>query len=187
MAMTHYIDIRLRPDPDFSPELLLSALYSKLHRALARRAKGDIGVSFPDYRGRRLGSLLRLHGDSSALVHLMAENWLVGMTDHVVLGDVMLVPEATMHITVSRVQAKSSPERLRRRWVQRHATSEDEAVTAIPDSAAEKLDLPYVELSSASTRQRFPLFIRHGTKRAESATGRFSAYGLSSEATVPWF
>lgn len=44
--MDHYIDIRLRPDPDFAPAMLMGALYNKLHRALFDLQAEDLGVSF---------------------------------------------------------------------------------------------------------------------------------------------
>ncbi len=54
---THFIDITLRPDPEFSDAHLLGALMSKLHRALVQLRADDIGVSFPDYslRPRSMG------------------------------------------------------------------------------------------------------------------------------------
>lgn len=45
--MDHYFDLRVLPDPEFNTEMLMAALFAKLHRALGARGKGDIGVSFP--------------------------------------------------------------------------------------------------------------------------------------------
>jgi CRISPR-associated endonuclease Csy4 len=186
--VNHYIDIRLRPDPDFPPDTLLDALFAKLHRALARYGRGDIGVSFPDYDGvRRLGAQLRLHGQAESLKQLMAQTWLTGMLDHVVVSQPTPLPSAVQHRIVRRVQAKSSPERLRRRQMRRHGLNEQQALEKVPDSARETLRLPYVQLKSTSTGHAFPLFIRHGPPLAEGQTGHFSTYGLSDTATVPWF
>ena len=38
--MDHYIEIRVLPDPEFSEEMLMSALVAKLHRALGQRGQG---------------------------------------------------------------------------------------------------------------------------------------------------
>ena len=46
---THYIDITLLPDPEFSHAHLLGALLAKLHRALVQHGAGDIGTSFPQH------------------------------------------------------------------------------------------------------------------------------------------
>ena len=94
MAVSHYLDITLRPDPEFSPAHLLNALYGKLHRALVRMGTGDIGVSFPQLapQGQHLGRVLRLHGSLDALQRLQALPWLQGMYDHVQSGEAVPVP-----------------------------------------------------------------------------------------------
>ncbi|GAA0234702.1 hypothetical protein GCM10009125_24560 [Castellaniella daejeonensis] len=63
----------------------------------------------------------------------------------------------------------------------------EEAVHAIPDSVEEQPDLPYVQLRSASTGQRFCLFLALGDPQPEAVSGVFNTYGLSSTATLPWF
>jgi len=186
---THYIDITLLPDPEFSPAQLLNALFAKLHRALVQLRTDGVGVSFPGLspRGAHLGTTLRLHGTASALQELQALPWLQGMRDHVQASSPATVPDGAQHRVVRRVQAHSSPERLRRRQMRRHGYDEAEARRRIPDDAAQRLDLPYVNLQSASTRQSFRLFIEHGPLQPTSSPGTFSAYGLSTETTVPWF
>lgn len=186
--MNHYIDVRLRPDPDFPPNILLDALYAKLHRALARHGRGDIGVSFPGYDGaRRLGAQLRLHSQAETLNQLMAQTWLTGLSDHVLVSQPAPLPSTVQHRIVRRMQAKSSPARLRRRQMRRHGLNEQQAVEKVPDSAQETLFLPYVRVVSASTGHAFPLFIQHGPLQAVAHSGKFSSYGLSDTATVPWF
>jgi CRISPR-associated endonuclease Csy4 len=69
----------------------------------------------------------------------------------------------------------------------RKGISAEEAEQAIPDSAAERLDLPYVVLNSQTTGQQFRLFVEHRPPQEQAASGPFSAYGLSPTATVPWF
>ena len=188
--MDCYLDIRLRPDPEFPATVLMSALFGKLHRGLVALDTDRIGVSFPEIEKETvvgLGERLRLHGTAAELERLMALPWLTGMGDHVHIGAIAAVPDAARHRVVRRVQAKSSPERLRRRWMKRKGLSEEEARRAVPDSVAERLDLPYVVLTSRSTGQRFHLFIEHGPVQATPRDGRFSSYGLSRGGTVPWF
>ena len=76
---THYIDISLLPDPEFSQVHLLGALVSKLHRALVQLCADNIGVSFPMHvlqplTKRGLGTVLRLHGEPDGLQALMSED-----------------------------------------------------------------------------------------------------------------
>lgn len=184
--MDHYLEIRLLPDPEFPANVLMNALFSKLHRALAGWGGLDVGVSFPDHGKAGLGMRLRLHGSATALAGLMAGDWLKGMRDHSEITAIQPVPAGARHRVVRRVQAKSNPERLRRRRVARGA-SEDAARAAIPDTAIEHLDLPFVVLTSLSTGQQFRLFIKHQAPADHATPGPFSAYGLSPSSTVPWF
>ncbi|PPU56754.1 type I-F CRISPR-associated endoribonuclease Cas6/Csy4 [Xanthomonas dyei] len=188
--MDHYVDLQLRPDPELAPHQLLSGLYGRLHRALAQQQRQDVGVSFPRHDARKpsLGTHLRLHGEQAGLQALMASPWLHGLLDHLVVSPVMAVPADTEHRRVTRVQAKSSPSRLRRRAMRRHGIDAEAATQRIPDAAAEQLALPFVVIGSRSTGQAsFPLFIRHGPLLSEAKIGGFNSYGLSQEATVPWF
>lgn len=187
--MNHYLDIEVQPDPEFPAPHLMNALFAKLHRALVAQGVGRVAVSFPvfDARSPHLGTQLRLHAaEESTLVSLMASGWLRGMRDHVTLSAPQLVPAKAKHRVVSRVQAQSSPERLRRRLMRRQGLSEAEAVQRLPDSIAERLHLPYVQLRSTSTGQNFCLFISHGPLLDEAVAGPFSAYGLSQTGSVPW-
>jgi CRISPR-associated endonuclease Csy4 len=187
--MDHYLEIRLLPDPEFVPSVLMNALFAKLHRALVELESSAIGISFPDVRQEQLalGDRLRLHGQASDLQRLMARNWMIGMRDHITLNGPNQVPAVTSHRTVRRVQAKSSPERLRRRLMKRKGITEEEARRAIPDNAAKQLKLPFVTIKSRSTGQEFRLFIDHQPVQSELKEGEFSCYGLSPTATVPWF
>lgn len=188
--MNHYLDIHMRPDPELASYQLLSALYARLHRTLAKLGCQDIGVSFPAHDDRQpvLGTHLRLHGSDAALQSLMSTDWLHGMQDHLHISAPATVPTGARHRVVSRVQAKSNVERLRRRAIKRHGLDIAAAEQRIPNSAAERLRLPFVTLGSRSTGQpSFPLFIRHGPLRAEPIVGTFNSYGLSQQATVPWF
>jgi len=185
--MDHYLDLILLPDPEFAPTHLMNALAAKLHRALAHREKGDIGMSFPRVQGLKLGNHLRLHGTSTALSELMAQSWLTGMRDHLKLGEVTPIPADVKHCVVRRVQVKSNPERIRRRQMKRHGYTAEEARERIPDSAAKTVKLPYIQLRSNSSGHLFPLYIQHGPPQASGQPGTFSAYGLSDTATIPWF
>jgi CRISPR-associated endonuclease Csy4 len=187
--MVHYLDIHLRPDPEFSAAHLLAALYAKLHRALVRLEAGNIGVSFPghDESAHRLGHCLRLIGPVDDLARLMALDWLSGMRDHVNVGGTAPVPANAQHRTLRRVQAKSNPERLRRRQMKRHGLTEAQAQQQVPDSVGERLALPFVQMTSASTGETFRLFLRLGPPQPTLVAGSFNSYGLSTLVTIPWF
>jgi len=188
--LTHYLDVHLLPDPEFAPHHLLTALYAKLHRALVQLQSQGLAVGFPGYSDRPLGlgQTLRVFGSPDALAQLMASPWLKGMADHVTVDPVLApVPVSAEHRRLSRVQAKSNPERLRRRQMKRHGLTPEQARERVPDSAAEALHLPFLSVQSASTGQRFLMFLRLGPVQADPVHGDFNAYGLSATATTPWF
>lgn len=189
-SIDHYLDLVLLPDPEFAPQQLMDALYAKLHRALVGLGAEGIGVSFPglDESTCRLGNRLRLHGAAGDLDALMKTPWLTGMRDHLRVGEMAAVPmKRVLHRNVRRIQVDSSPERLRRRLMRRLPLDAAAAHERIPDSAAERLRLPGVNLRSRSTGQQFRLFVAHGPLQDDPVPGKFNAYGLSPRATVPWF
>lgn len=185
----HFFDIHLLPDPELPPHVLLAALFTRLHKALTELETTAIGVCFPAYQEgpAQLGNQMRLFGTSVALARLQARPWLGAMRDHVSTSTVVPIPQNAEHRTLRRVQAKSSPARLRRRQMRRHGISEIEALNRVPDSAAEHLRLPFLQVRSASTDQTFCLFLKLGPPQAESNQGDFNAYGLSISRTIPWF
>jgi CRISPR-associated endonuclease Csy4 len=189
MSMDHYCELRLLPDPEFPPTILMNALFTRLHRGLVEHRGHDIGISFPDARDDRpwLGQRLRLHGGEASLRRLLALGWHERLRDHVTLGSLERAPSGARQRVVRRVQAKSNPERLRRRLMARHGLAADEAASRIPDTAACRLELPFVTLTSQTTGQQFRLFIQHQPLQDTPVAGAFSLYGLSPAATVPWF
>ena len=189
---THYIDITLLPDPEFSHAHLLGALVAKLHRALVQGKTTDIGVSYPQYihqpaSRRTLGAVLRLHGTPQVLQGLMAQDWLKGMRDHTQATELLPAPANAPHRSVQRRQFKTNADRLRRRRMQRKGETAEQSAAAIPDSVERRPDLPFVQLRSSSTGQAFCLCVEHGPLVGQAVAGDFNAYGLGQGATVPWF
>jgi CRISPR-associated endonuclease Csy4 len=187
--MSHYLDIRVLPDPEMSASQVLSALYGKLHGVLVAMRSVDVGVSFPGYAVKppTLGTVLRLLGPVAQLEAVLRSTWLGGVRDHVAVGPVTPVPAGVAHRALRRVQTKSNPDRLRRRQMKRHGLTEAEARERIPDEFGKTLTLPFVFVFSASTGQRFCLFLSLGDAAQTGQAGTFNAYGLSATATIPWF
>lgn len=188
--MDHYQDVVIRPDPEFSAPLLMNALFAKLHRALVALESTNIGVSFPGFDDAvpSLGGRLRLHGSRAGLDALHGHDWVTGMRDHLEVREIMAIPPKVQYRAVKRIQVKSSAERLRRRYRSRHeGVTERDAFALIPNSVESRVRLPYLQLKSESTGQRFRLFIEHQPVRSAAVLGEFNAYGLSPNATVPWF
>ncbi|WP_449553598.1 type I-F CRISPR-associated endoribonuclease Cas6/Csy4 [Lelliottia amnigena] len=184
--MDHYLEIRVLSDPEFSEETLMAALFAKLHRALGARGQGDIGVSFPRY-SLKPGDTLRLHGSAQSLDELEKMAWRKGLSDYCLCKGVLPAPDINAWRCVSRVQVKSSPQRLMRRSVKKGWLTEEEAQQRLLNLQEARTDLPWLNLQSLSTGQSFRLFIRHGDIVDMPMCGEFSSYGLSATATIPWF
>jgi len=187
--LTHYIDFMVIADEETSVPQVMGALYEKLHLALVENKAGNIGVSFPQYRmtAKWIGSVLRLHGAEADLEAFMASDWLKGVRDYVHISDIDAVPEGTIYRVVYRKQFKTNVDRLRRRRMKRKGVTMEDAIKTIPDTVARSPDLPYLWMRSLSTQQRFCLFIGMSPPRKTPVPGRFSCYGFSNEATIPWF
>lgn len=186
---THYINISLLADPEFSYAHLLGALFTKLHRALVQLQANHIGISFPHHslHPRTLGTVLRLHGNEAALQQLMTPPWLQGMRDHVQLTSIALAPPTQLHYLVQRRQFKTSVERLRRRRMRYTGETAEQVAVAIPHHIEQRPQLPFVQLRSSSTSQPFCLFIEQSVKHQQVSEGFFNSYGLSQTRTVPSF
>ena len=167
----------------------MSALYAKLHLALVNLKADDIAASFPGYADKppTLGRVLRVLGTPDGLARLTAVSWLGGLRDHLAVGEATPVPANALHRALRRVQVKSSPERLRRRQIKRHGITRDEALARVPQSAAKTLQLPFLVMASATTDQRFRLFLQLGPALPGRGEGCFNSYGLSGTAAIPWF
>jgi len=184
--MEHYIDIKVLPDQEFSDSLLMNALFAKFHRALVESGHGEIGVSFPQAQ-KTLGDKLRLHGSLSAIQRLMEISWLKGLTDYTSVSAITPVPDKCQYRVVKRVQSKSSVERIYRRSVKNGRLTSEEANTRMNACKEQHLKEPFVQLKSQSSAQSFRLFIQQGKLLDLPVEGEFSAYALSSKATIPWF
>ncbi len=188
--MDHYLDLRLLPDPEFPVSVLMNALFAKLHRVLVQLENHHLGISFPEVGQNKpsLGGCLRIHGSLGELNKLQTQNWLTGMRDHVEVTAISSVPAGAQHRQVRRVQVKSNAERLRRRYLKRHpGVSEDEVALRVSSLDERRLKLPFVQMKSQSTGQQFCLFIEHLPLQQQVVPGEFNCYGLSVEATIPWF
>ncbi|WP_338849650.1 type I-F CRISPR-associated endoribonuclease Cas6/Csy4 [Massilia sp. W12] len=187
--MDHYIEIRVLPDPEFPEPVLMNALFAKLHRALCDAGRGEIGLSFPGLQEQRhtLGAVLRLHGAAPALARLMALDWLKGLRDYTQVSPVTPVPAGATHCSLLRKQFKSSPERLLRRSIKRGRMTPEQAREKLEQSEARLGQGPFLRITSRSTAQQFRLYVQRGPSQPQPVAGVFNDYGLSKQATVPWF
>lgn len=187
--MDYYLDVKILPDAEFGQNHFMNVLGSRLHLFLVANKELNIGMSFPGYSlvPKTLGDVLRLHGSLMDLEQLAGSQCLKGMSDYVEYGDVADCPATDKYVDVRRVQAKSSPHRLARRYAKRHGVSFAEALEKYKKLSSERLKYPFFSLNSQSTGQHFYLFIRQSAPHSNETSGGFNSFGLSKTASLPWF
>ncbi|WGL59728.1 type I-F CRISPR-associated endoribonuclease Cas6/Csy4 [Pigmentibacter sp. JX0631] len=181
-----YVNIEITENLEFSSQVILNTLYTKLHIELVN-LKSNIGVSFPNYK-KTLGNCLRIHGNEKDLMQLMENKWYGNLHSYINVSKILKIPENVSYRIVSRVQSKSSLDRLYRRSLRNGKKTLEEVQTLLSNNLEDKLlKYPFIELKSYSTKQRFKLFIQHQEIKKVPTEGKFSCYGLSQFGTVPWF
>ena len=183
--MYHYIEILLRSDAEIQPYEVMNKVYAKLHKALHANPYLIIGVSFPQ-ADAHMGNVIRLHGCEEPLAALMTQDWIGGMIGYCKVSEVLVVPDDVKHRTFSRVQQSSSASKLRRKQKRKKLT-QDEVRDYRAKLFANALVDPYVEIVSNSTGRLYRRYIKLGKIVDVPTAGGFDAFGMSNQATVPWF
>ncbi len=183
--MDHYLDIFLLPDAEFSATVLMNAVFSKFHKALCSFNTGSIGVSFPQYH-RTLGSIIRLHGEEAELHDLQGMAWLGGMSGYCRISEIRKVPKHVQYRTVSRKQPTMSQSKFRR-LIKRGSISEEQKKQYDTKLLENKIELPYLDLVSGSNGHKHRRYIELGQLLPQPVLGKFDQFGLSKNATIPWF
>lgn len=190
--MRWYQEITLLPGAEIPVSYLWTKVFTQLHLALAeasrRNGAGRIGISFPGYGEKKLGTKLRLFAEEKETLEALDTGAaLERLLDYVHLTGIRKIPEGRLcgHAVYSRVQPDASVERKARRYAKRHEDMTYEAALVLLSSKGKDNALPYIQLKSFSTGEKFSLFILRTEK--EETKGTFSAYGFSPTATVPEF
>ena len=183
--MENYIDIKLKPVPELQESPLMNIVFTRLHNKIIEMKTEQIGVSFPEYK-IKLGRILRLHGSEKSLQNFIDTSWLDEVAEYCEVVGVNNIPSEVKYRVISRIRpnmSKSKLERLKRR----NAINTDAEKEYKKKMFAQGLDNPFVDLDSGSTGQRYRLFINLGELLEHPIEGKYNSYGLSKEATVPWF
>ncbi|WP_440617729.1 type I-F CRISPR-associated endoribonuclease Cas6/Csy4 [Cysteiniphilum sp. 6C5] len=183
--MNYYLNIVIKPDAEMRLNFLLNNIYTKLHKALCDLNLTNIGVSFPKY-SITLGNVLRIHSDRTTLQKLQNSNWIDGMHGYCKISEIQLVPAGAKFRTISRVQTTMSNAKLKR-LQKRGSISVDEVKQYKAKMYNQGLDNPYLELVSASNGHKHRRYIAFGELQDHPTSGQFDFFGLSKEATIPWF
>ena len=193
--MWFFQDVILQLTEDISASFLWSKVYRQIHLALvnSKDEQGIIrcGVAFPKYSDEHptLGHQLRLLApDESDLQHLNLTEALKRFTpDYVKIKTIRPVPVRACKgfVTYGRYQPEATVMRKARRYAKRHGISIEEAQKLFP-APINKTRYPYIQLDSMTNHHRFSLFIQK-KEAVEQPFKGFSAYGFSTETSVPDF
>lgn len=192
--MKVYTDITLLPNADISHYFLWEKVFQQVHLGLASQLSADdssaIAVAMPEYDADKnhLGSKLRLLApEESYLEKLDIRQYLSRLADYVHVTGIRPVPDKDFqHCVYRRLQPKSSNERMARRKAKRQGITLEEARKQLAGREEAFTRLPFVNMKSQTTGQRFRLFIDRQLAD-QPVAGHFSSYGLSHGATVPDF
>ena len=188
--MNYYVEIKLLCDPEIGLGFLWKKVFTQVHLALAEHGGGAIGVSFPQYGDKvfPVGDTLRLFASTQeGLDSLNIKQWMARLQDYVKISDIRKIPDDIQeYASFSRKQVKTGKERQARRYAMRHDIDYEEALKYYENMEEKVLKLPFVMLQSLSSNQELKLFIEKRRSTIETI-GDFNSYGLSKEATVPWF
>lgn len=196
--MKYYVDITLLPSDDIGIHFLWQKLYQQVHLALveaqATTKNASIAACFPEYRASKgkskafLGNKLRLLAQSQEVINqLNIEKWLNRLSDYIHIKETKAVPaDITSYAQFSRYQPKAPKERLARRRAKKHQQDYETALAHYADMDETKTKLPFIQLASLSSDNRFNLYIKHEPVDTLIDQG-FSPYGLSPKSSIPMF
>lgn len=200
---SHYVEMECLPDGHVSVGFLMGRLTHALHltfvQATPAGARCDYGVSFPEYElpdgprgsfnaGRPpIGRRVRVFSKSEdALDGLPWSRALSRLDDYVHRTAVRPCGRSTDYAIYARRQVPGSIGRQIRRAMKRHGLSEGQATERYASYSRAECLLPYVDMRSESSDQRFRLFIDRRPAPPSDAWG-FSTYGLSTDVPLPTF
>lgn len=183
--MDCYIDIKLLPTKELRENILLNQVYTAFHKRLYDLKSTEIGVSFPEYR-LKLGRVFRIHGTKENLENLLKKDWLGKYEAFCKVAKIENIPQNVQYRTVSRIQQNMTEAKLRR-LIKRGTISEQDIIKYRIEMYQGGLDNPYVELVSMSNGQLHRRFIEFGELNEKPTLGEFDTFGMSKNATIPWF
>jgi len=181
----NYVEIVIKPDDEMRENVLLNKVYTKLHKALFILKTSEIAVSFPKYKVL-LGNVIRLHGTESKILELQNTDWLGSLSGYCQVSRIKTVPDDVSYRIISRIQANMTEAKLRR-LIKRNSISETEIKQYKAKMFGMGLDNPYFELQSSSNGHNHRRYIQFGELLGDATKGEFDCFGLSKDATVPWF
>lgn len=189
-----YVEVTLLPSSEITQQFLMSKVFKTIHLQLIQLKDNNgsvgIGLSFPEYSlgSRTLGNKIRLISANRDLLETFdPKRTLNKYTDYVHISRIRGVPDSiSSYVAYARVQPTTSRERFARRKAKFLGISYEEALEMIPKNQNSQITLPYVIMTSSSTKKRFSLFISE-KQVVNCKDFIFNTYGLSIGGGIPSF
>ncbi|ETO34575.1 hypothetical protein RFI_02514 [Reticulomyxa filosa] len=192
LSMGHYIDLTIKPNNTVSLNILRNNICNEVHKILYEMNSSDIGIDFPQYIKyedgyQSLGRILRIHSSEESLKKLSVALQLVAdLKQNCILSNILSIPSVIKEYRIiSRVQQNMSNAKLRR-LRKRNSIKTDGIKKYKIKMCMGSLSNAYLELYSYSTGQKYRRYIEIKKEKIEHK-GRFDTFGLSYNATVPFF
>lgn len=193
--MLYYQELTLLSNAEISTYHLWAKVYQQIHIGIAELlvdGRGEIGVSFPQYKGegkeQSLGMKLRVFAKSEeVLARLNLESRLHRLEDYVHIKKARPIPVAAVrgYAVYRRHHSENSQSQKARRYAKRHNIAYEKALALFPEDRWTGLP-PYVQLQSLSTGHTYRLHIEK-IETEEPRDKGFGSYGLDPVSTVPEF
>lgn len=201
----YFQELTCVPDADVNVGYIMGRVMNAVHVALvnaqAGSPYGSIGLSFPGYhtledrsrsnletQGPPIGNKIRLLTNQlEQLEALEIDKALDRFLDYVHLRQPIALKRPNLKFAIfARIQPRGNVDRQIRRLMKRKGLSQEQSEDRLQGFKAIKCKLPYFDMFSHHSSQRFRLFIR---KQASEETDcwQFSSYGLSANSAVPDF
>lgn len=203
--MNYYIELTLIENGNTTLYKTWSKIFTQIHLAFVEQKDSNnqivYGVSFPEYRFNDqakigfLGSKIRIFAPTKeALEALNLNLWLVRLLDYVHIQSIKEVPtNVNQYAIYKRKQMKgvNRVQKDRARFAQSYAKANnislDEAMELYQNMSVRETHLPFIQMLSLTSDQRFKLFIEKQMISGNSSEKLFTTYGLSAGASVPEF
>jgi len=194
--MKAYLEITLLPNNDIGHYFLWSKVFQQIHLALVELKKDNdtslCGITFPEFNEQKnqLGQKIRVFApEKKQLEALNLVKWLKRLHDYTHMTHIRDVPDhVDQYVRFTRVQIKSSRQRLARRAVKRHSIRYAQAIANLADFQPKYSAVPFIQLKSLGNGNQFRLLISKETmSEVSNPSAQFNSYGLSNGSVLPCF
>jgi CRISPR-associated endonuclease Csy4 len=148
-----------------------------------------IGLSFPEWEEGSvvLGKTIRIHSSwTKELMQLMRIDWIGDLSKYCSVSEIIKTPVGCKYRIVSRIQPTMSKSKLRRLILRGSIKKIDIKLYKIKN-LSNGISNPYLEMISGSNGNLYRRYIKFSELLDSPTEGVFDQFGLSKNATVPWF